>query len=1231
MKKFFLFAFMLLVAVTGAHAYDHYGRFPNGDTWCYTSETKTLTIDTDTVPDYSYIINSIGERETTAPWSMTNLSDAINIRYIVFTDRVKVIGKYAFAGSMADHAEFEESTNLVTIKEGAFFDANVDNFDFSRVKQIDDWAFYGTSLKFVYLPAIETINGAPFTNCTFLLREPLDEMGIHWYPSIVIASGRRDLTINGAIANYTKYAYGKQMVIMANMKNLGTQWPASVQTTVRAYYNKLVFGEPVNWTSSTAPDYSRRIDSYWYVDENKRLIVDYEGNDMPNNYYITSTPWWYEGPSAKEIHIFNATSDKAIGEYAFSHFEKVTKVEFHPTRSGQKVGHINDYAFEGCTLLSDIRLENISTIGEKAFQSCPALTYADLSECTSIGELAFNNCSLSSIYFSDKISSIGNEAFKNGIANNGHIYITRPTPPTTGNNVFSSVNQSTVTLHISEDQGNAYNVAPWNAFNRTAVGTKLYGVYSGSTLTIYYDGSMVSRGGYENWSSQTSKSANVTKVVFDSSVDNARPTSTYQWFSNFENLTTIANIEYLHTNKVTDMSDMFKNCKKLKAVGLSGFNTSNVTDMSSMFLNCESLTTLDVNSFDMSKVTNVVYMFDGCKNLVSIYCEKDWSENTTISTPHGYLFGGCTSLRGGKGTKFDASETALSYAHPDARPDNPGYFWRAGDDGINPDEPEEVDPYLTLCDVTGTGDFEDVLHSQFDDGNWDSDGQLAIVFTTSDSIYYDMNNGDLITHNQSGYLYIIRINPTSLDDLRGIYTLGRSSGGRITIEDGEMTYNDRFDNGNIIISLNEDETAYTVVINMTLYYSEVTLMGVVDGLCGGSIPSTPKYKVHVSGGYGEPYDTNGHTAIVESYAIFLQRDVYFEDVADTELSINVRNIDEGWTFDHWTVNGENVGSTRPLSYTISDEEAFIVAHYRSSASYYSVMVGSEHGTVYDENGTPLESYMGDPCFFADGPLSLNVTDIDEGWEFDYWLVDNQNVGSALPYTFTPNHDLTVVTAIYKQTSSGGQLEETYVCDFTTTATKHTGYTDAWTYDGEWTVFGGQNNGGGWNYVKMGAKSANLANANPVYIANKNAFSKEVKAVKVYYANGSFTKGAQMGVNEWGVKVYSDAAYTNLLYTIPSTETISGSEETLTVYPAEGQTWSAGTYIQVYWDLTNTSSTNGVLNIDKVAYLTQADGSSTDIESVTGTPSPVTQKIIRDGQLFIIRDGKTYNAQGARVQ
>ena len=40
---------------------------------------------------------------------------------------------------------------------------------------------------------------------------------------------------------------------------------------------------------------------------------------------------------------------------------------------------------------------------------------------------------------------------------------------------------------------------------------------------------------------------------------------------------------------------------------------------------------------------------------------------------------------------------------------------------------------------------------------------------------------------------------------------------------------------------------------------------------------------------------------------------------------------------------------------------------------------------------------------------------------------------------------------------------------------------------------------------------------------------------------------------------------------------------------------------------------------------------TDAETVTGTSSSDAQKILRDGQLLIIRDGKKYTPQGARVE
>ena len=44
----------------------------------------------------------------------------------------------------------------------------------------------------------------------------------------------------------------------------------------------------------------------------------------------------------------------------------------------------------------------------------------------------------------------------------------------------------------------------------------------------------------------------------------------------------------------------------------------------------------------------------------------------------------------------------------------------------------------------------------------------------------------------------------------------------------------------------------------------------------------------------------------------------------------------------------------------------------------------------------------------------------------------------------------------------------------------------------------------------------------------------------------------------------------------------------------------------------------------------AEDPETDIEVIT-TPTPTIQKIIRDGQLYIIKDGKTYNVMGVKVE
>lgn len=167
----------------------------------------------------------------------------------------------------------------------------------------------------------------------------------------------------------------------------------------------------------------------------------------------------------------------------------------------------------------------------------------------------------------------------------------------------------------------------------TVAPVEAYAVLSstGKTLTFYYDNKKNTRSGhvcplntgdnYPEWYNDEWDEGNpnkITKVVFNSSFKDARPTSTFYWFYGQEHLTTITGIKYLNTSKVTTMESMFHNCSSLASLDLSKFKTSNVTNMSNMFYNCSSLTSLDLSSFNTSKVNNMSGMFSHCMSLTSI-------------------------------------------------------------------------------------------------------------------------------------------------------------------------------------------------------------------------------------------------------------------------------------------------------------------------------------------------------------------------------------------------------------------------------------------------------------------------------------------------------------------------------------------------------------------------------------------------------------------------------------
>ncbi|MBR4130908.1 MAG: BspA family leucine-rich repeat surface protein [Bacteroidaceae bacterium] len=217
--------------------------------------------------------------------------------------------------------------------------------------------------------------------------------------------------------------------------------------------------------------------------------------------------------------------------------------------------------------------------------------------------------------------------------------------------------------------------------------TEAYACYTpeNTTLTFYYDNQRQSREGttYDlntlsnnpGWNTDGTN-ANVTKVVFDPSFADARPTTTFSWFNKMKKLQTITGMEYLNTSEVTNMSWMFGYCSSLTSLDLSKFNTANVGQMTDMFISCHGLTSLDLSNFNTSNVTDMYEMFYGCIALTTIYVGEGWS--TAAVTDSWDMFYGCKKLVGGAGTTYDENYVDASYAHVDGDPSNPGYFSEKG-------------------------------------------------------------------------------------------------------------------------------------------------------------------------------------------------------------------------------------------------------------------------------------------------------------------------------------------------------------------------------------------------------------------------------------------------------------------------------------------------------------------------------------------------------------------------
>ena len=318
----------------------------------------------------------------------------------------------------------------------------------------------------------------------------------------------------------------------------------------------------------------------------------------------------------------NGTIKHIVFDKSFSTYTPTTLYGFFGSRTELET-------ITGLEYLNTAKVTNMRYM----FYSCSSLTSLDVThfntaKVTDMGYMFYNCSSLTTIYASSKFV----------------------TPQ-----VSTSFNMFYNCKKLKGEEEWTKGKATDKTYAKTAGGYFRDKAYDNRPWVKYADGTLTFRCGYkktlgeneyelnsgENWPKWFTYASKISKVVFEASFANARPTNCYAWFVNFKNLTQIEGIENLNTENVTSMRDMFNGCSSLTSLDLTNFNTAKVTDMKLLFAYCSALESLDLSMFNTENVTSMPSMFNGATNLKTLNVSNFSTEKVNNM---GHMFANCPNL-----------------------------------------------------------------------------------------------------------------------------------------------------------------------------------------------------------------------------------------------------------------------------------------------------------------------------------------------------------------------------------------------------------------------------------------------------------------------------------------------------------------------------------------------------------------------------------------------------------
>ena len=546
--------------------------------------------------------------------------------------------------------------------------------------------FFGGLVKLETITGLEYLNTANVTDMSLLFNncQKLTSLDVTHFNTAKVTNMYRMFNACGLtsldLSNFNTATVENMELMFSGCSNLKTIYASDKFKTAAVAKSKNMFSYcgslsgDIDWTSDKATDktYAKTGGGYFrdkaydnrpwvkYADGTLTFRCGYKKTLGENEYELNSgekLPKWYTHDTEISKVVFEASFANARPTTCYAWFKNFTflkQIEGIENLNTENVKDMRDMFYDCSGLISldvtHFNTENVTSMSSM-FNSCRGLTSLDVTHFNTANvknmSFMFSSCNkLKEIYVSDK-------------------FVT--------DDVIDSEYMFSYCGSLSGDIDWTSDKATDKTYAKTGGGYFRDKAYDNRPWVKYADGTLTFRCGYKKTLGENEYELNsgeklpkwythdteISKVVFEASFANAKPTSCYAWFQDFKNLTQIEGIENLNTANVTDMSYMFKNCSNLAKLDVTHFNTAKVTTMNSMFTRCSNLAELDVTHFNTANVTNMYEMFNGCSNLVKL--DITHFNTAKVTTMFG-MFTRCSNLVELDVTHFNTAEvTDMSY------------------------------------------------------------------------------------------------------------------------------------------------------------------------------------------------------------------------------------------------------------------------------------------------------------------------------------------------------------------------------------------------------------------------------------------------------------------------------------------------------------------------------------------------------------------------------------------